>query len=1235
MINVPATNFQIGGSISEHTSIYIKREADDQLFNLLKQSEVCYVLNSRQMGKSSLLLSVKSRLQAEGCICCFIDMSRIGSVNVSSEQWYAGLTSELWRGFQMGETNTMLKWWTSLGNITPAQKFAAIFQQQLLQHYPGQELIIFFDEVDSVLSLPFPADDFFSVIRACYNQRADDERMRNISFAFFGVALPSDLIGDNRRSPFNIGRSIALEGFTSGECQPLKAGLQDLQYDAQELLTAVFSWTRGQPFLTQKICQLIIDNCSENSPLSAQAWVDNLVQGVVIANWESNDNPEHLRTIRDRILLDDDNSIVNLATYSQMLSSEGERLNVEDTDDYSRLYLTGLISVEHGVIRSRTEVYRQIFDESWLQAQLDARRPYAKQLQHWQLDKNEQWLLNDQDLQDAKRWSEGIHLPEIDHRFMAASQALMQREVQDWNVRLQAEVEQRQSAEIELKDALNLLHEANQETEQANQAKSDFLARVSREVRTPINSVMGLSHLALQRDTDDITSDYLQKIHRTSLYMLGVVNDMVDISKLERGELSLQHESFVLDDVLDNLIDIAGARIVEKGLRLDLQMPDQIIPALAGDAMRLQQLLLNLMTNAIEFTERGSIDLSVELLEQKENFLKLRFCVADSGCGISKEPVEGVIDKSVHSVLSPGLGLSLCCELVSLMQGELYIKSHPESGSRISFCATVGLAEQYALGHSVALKVALYTDESIGKSMQAYLALLGHTVVQLPQASTNIDSFNLGQYEKLVISISALPTSKFLFDIVSQYPSLDVYPLLAAGSVPPRWLSTMHLKRHIQYPSSLNRLQTALHNQRELKQGDDFPGSFDRAYRILVAEDDEISQQIIRELLEQQGLEVTVVGNGYEALQILRDTHYDLLLLDIEMPVMGGLEAIAKLRALAPTSPLLATLPVIAMTAHALVSDRERFLAAGMNDHLSKPLEPSVLRKLLNQWLPRPARRLVPPTSESIIAGMDLANPDLELDFNAGLERCNGNEQLYLKLLKNFAKKYSSELGLEGMEPGELADLSHSIKGSAASLGFIGLANTAAELEVCGRKQEKLSEDLHKKFSSLLERSREQIQRLLPTDNSSVSIDVNSPVGSKPDVTPSNSHITSKPRLLFVDADLRVRKPLIEILKQEYSVMVASTPKKALEIANLELQPQLALINVSLNHNDDGIELCQNIRSLTNGNNIGILLISDTPGKEERQRGLAAGANDVLQQPISQTHVIARLSEHTQEMAKS
>jgi CheY-like chemotaxis protein/HPt (histidine-containing phosphotransfer) domain-containing protein len=1230
MANIPATNFQIGGSVSEHTSIYIKREADDQLFNALKQGELCYVLNSRQMGKSSLLLSVKSRLQAEGCICCFIDMSRVGSVNVSSEQWYAGVTSELWRGFQLGETDTMLQWWTSLGDITPAQKFAAVFQQQLLQHYPGQELIIFFDEVDSVLSLPFPADDFFSIIRACYNHRADDARMRNVGFAFFGVALPSDLISDKRRSPFNIGRSIALEGFTSSECQPLKAGLKDLQYDAQELLSAVFSWTRGQPFLTQKICQLIIDNCSENSPLSAKACVDNLVQTLVIANWESNDNPEHLRTIRDRMLLDDDYSIVNLAIYSQMLSSEGERLNVEDIDDYSRLYLTGLISVENGVIQPRTEVYRRVFDELWLQAQLDAVRPYAKQLQHWQFDNNEQWLLDEKDLQDAKRWSEGKHLPEIDHRFIAASQALVQRQVQDWNVRLQAEVEQRQLAEIELKDALNLLHEANRKTEQADRAKSDFLARVSREVRTPINSLMGLSHLALQRDSDDITSDYLQKIHRTTLYMLGVVNDMVDISKLERGEFSLQHETFLLDDVLDNLIDIAGARIVEKGLRLDLQLPDQIVPALAGDAMRLQQLLLNLLMNAIEFTERGSIELSVGIMELKESSLTLRFCLADSGCGISGQPVEGVIDKSAESVLRPGLGLSLCCELVSLMQGELYIKSHPDSGSRISFCATIGLAQQHVLDHSSPLRVALYADVTIGNTMQAHLALLGHASVQLPLASTDINSFDLDQYEKLVISIPALPTSRFLFDIVSQYPSLDIYPLVTAGSVPPRWLSTMHLQRQIQYPSSLNRLQTALHNQREIEQGHDFPGSFDQAYRILVAEDDEISQQIVRELLEQQGLEVTVVGNGYEALQALHDKHYDLLLLDIEMPVMGGLEVIEKLRALAPTSPQLATLPVIAMTAHALVSDRERFLAAGMNDHLSKPLEPSVLRELLNQWLPQPARSFVPPTAQSIIAGIDIA--DLEIDLSAGLERCSGNKQLYLKLLKDFANRYNTELRLEDLEFEELADLSHSIKGSAGSLGLARLASAAAELEASGRKQERPSESLLRDFRLLLARSCEQIQSLPPADNSSVSTEVIAPTGSRSNVTPDNSQNISKPRLLLVDTDIRGRKSLIDVLKQDYSVMVANTLERAFEIAGLEPQSQLALINISLDDDGDGLELCQRIRRLPNGNDICILLIGDTGSEEEAQRCLAAGANDVLQQPISQTLILERLSRHIRQI---
>lgn len=244
--------FQVGGSISEKSSIYIKRAADVELFEALKRQELCYVFNSRQVGKSSLLVSVKSALMELGFKCCFLDMSRIGSIQPTQEQWYAGIISELWRGFSLPKGQAMFEWWNEQGDIPAAQKFSHFIQDKLPRSLPDLEMVIFIDEIDSVLSLPFPADDFFSVIRASFNQRADKLAQNVVNFAFFGVALPSDLVSEPSRSPFNIGTAIKLEGFTLPEATPLASGLKIEEKSALTVLSRIIYWTGGQPFLTQK-----------------------------------------------------------------------------------------------------------------------------------------------------------------------------------------------------------------------------------------------------------------------------------------------------------------------------------------------------------------------------------------------------------------------------------------------------------------------------------------------------------------------------------------------------------------------------------------------------------------------------------------------------------------------------------------------------------------------------------------------------------------------------------------------------------------------------------------------------------------------------------------------------------------------------------------------------------------------------------------------------------------------
>ncbi|MBD2774106.1 CHASE2 domain-containing protein [Iningainema tapete] len=444
--------YQVGGSLSINAPSYVVRQADAQLYEALKQGNFCYVLNSRQVGKSSLLVRTRHRLQQEGFICTTVDMTNIGCEDITPQQWYKGLVVELWSGFKLSGKINFKAWWQQQDDIPPVQKLSRFISEVLLVEFPVEKLFIFIDEADSIKSLDFAVDDFFALIRFCYNQRAIDPEYHRLTFVIFGVTTPSDLIRDSYRTPFNIGRAIELRGFTLDEVQPLVRGLEtrlmpSVQCNAQVVIQEILAWTGGQPFLTQKLCQLVVETAiasvqdTEGRKLTIPPgfeayWVESIVKERIIENWESQDVPEHLRTIRDRLLASEQMAGRLLGIYQQILHPPPSlgRVGVksDDSREHIELLLSGLVVNHQGYLKVKNPIYQAVFHAGWVNQQMDNLRPYAQSFKAWIASdlKDESYLLDSTKLQQALAWSKNKRLSDLDYRFINASVELAKREVE-------------------------------------------------------------------------------------------------------------------------------------------------------------------------------------------------------------------------------------------------------------------------------------------------------------------------------------------------------------------------------------------------------------------------------------------------------------------------------------------------------------------------------------------------------------------------------------------------------------------------------------------------------------------------------------------------------------------------------------------------------------------------------------------------------------------------------------
>lgn len=360
--------YKVGGHLHLDAPSYVVRQADRDLYEGLKSDAFCYVLNSRQMGKTSLRVRTMHRLKQEGVACAAIDLTKIGSQDITPDQWYAGVMRRLVTSFRL--PINLRSWLRDREFLPPVQRLSELFEQVLLDCIQSP-IIIFIDEIDSILSLNFQCDDFFAFLRTC----VDYERL---TFALFGVATPYDLIQDKHRTPFNIGVPIRLNGFQPSEVQPLIEGLVGHVSDAEGMMASILDWTGGQPFLTQKICHAVRTTETAPPPSAWEEWLADLIQARILHNWEVQDEPPHLKTIRDRLLRTGKRPTPLLKLYQRVL--EGEKVEAKNTPEQMELRLSGLLVQREQYLATCNRIYSEIFNQQWVQKAIAKIQPSFLQM---------------------------------------------------------------------------------------------------------------------------------------------------------------------------------------------------------------------------------------------------------------------------------------------------------------------------------------------------------------------------------------------------------------------------------------------------------------------------------------------------------------------------------------------------------------------------------------------------------------------------------------------------------------------------------------------------------------------------------------------------------------------------------------------------------------------------------------------------------------------------------------
>ncbi|HLO62916.1 MAG TPA: response regulator, partial [Azonexus sp.] len=620
-----------------------------------------------------------------------------------------------------------------------------------------------------------------------------------------------------------------------------------------------------------------------------------------------------------------------------------------------------------------------------------------------------------------------------------------------------------------LKQAEREADRARAIAESAAAAKADFLANMSHEIRTPMNAIIGMTHLALQTELTARQKNYLNKVDNAAKGLLGIINDILDLSKIEAGMMHFEQSPFSLDDTLRHLSDMCALKARERGLELLYDIAPEVPDRLIGDSLRLGQILLNLVGNAIKFTEVGEIKVTLKLESRHGDGIELACEVIDTGIGMTGEQQEKLFAAFAQADTSTtrkyggtGLGLSICKRLVELQGGSIGVTSQPGVGSRFTFRLPFGVASAQdpapkRIGLPNDLR-ALVVDDSPGACevflhMLNMLDIAGQAVTSGPAALAELARD--GSYGLLIIDwkmpgmdgvelVESIrrnrPESSAAIVMATAYDHDELQAALGDNTV------GAILSKPATPSTLFDSIMLALHRDPGNRPAPELPAAVSSTQfagrRVLLVEDNEVNRELAEEMLSNIGLHVDTAENGRLAVDKVEQQAYDLVLMDCHMPVMDGYTATEAIRRL----PGRAQLPIVAMTANALASDRERCLAAGMNDHIPKPIDVAVLHATLSRWLAG---------EEGALVALPAANPEPPppgIDATAALSRLGGNRAMYQRLLVRFCDNQSAAAEqLEAAQASRDSDAmvlrAHTLRGLAGNIGAGNLARIAGELE--------------------------------------------------------------------------------------------------------------------------------------------------------------------------------------------